>query len=210
MKKIIEGYIPLADMIAETFGPDCEVVLHDLADPQHSVVYVANNQVTGREIGGSFDLLVKEVMLSPKLKENYVANYFFKAPNGHAIRSSTLLLKDEEGKVQGALCINNDISRFYKEMEYLKYFLPGMENTNALQESDTDGNVAQMVTGLIDDIMGDIDVKQMNRENRIEKIRFMDNKGIFLMKGAVELVAEKLEVKVVTVYSYLDEVRGKR
>ena len=50
----------------------------------------------------------------------------------------------------------------------------------------------------------------MNRENRIEKIRFMDNKGIFLMKGAVELVAEKLDVKVVTVYSYLDEVRGKR
>ena len=36
-------------MIANTFGEDCEVVVHDLEDPEHSVVYVANNKVTGRD-----------------------------------------------------------------------------------------------------------------------------------------------------------------
>ncbi len=43
-----------------------------------------------------------------------------------------------------------------------------------------------------------------------KKIRFMDEKGLFLMKGSVEKAAEKLGVGKVTIYSYLDEVRGKR
>ena len=50
----------------------------------------------------------------------------------------------------------------------------------------------------------------MTREDRLEKIRFMDAKGIFLMKGSVDRAAEKLGVNRVTIYSYLDEVRGKR
>ena len=37
-----------------------------------------------------------------------------------------------------------------------------------------------------------------------------DSKGIFLMKGSIEKAAEKLGVNKVTIYSYLDEVRGKR
>ncbi|MDG2938824.1 helix-turn-helix domain-containing protein [Bisgaard Taxon 10/6] len=50
----------------------------------------------------------------------------------------------------------------------------------------------------------------MSRDEKIEKIRFMEQKGLFLMKGSIEKAAEKLGVNKVTVYSYLDEVRGKR
>lgn len=38
----------------------------------------------------------------------------------------------------------------------------------------------------------------------------MDQRGVFLVKGAIDRVAEKLGISKVTVYSYLDEVRGKR
>ena len=38
----------------------------------------------------------------------------------------------------------------------------------------------------------------------------MDEKGIFLVKGTVEKVAEIMGVTKVTVYSYLDEAKGKR
>ena len=50
MKPILAPYVPIADLVAKTFGEDVEVVLHDLSDPQHSVVYVANNKVTGRQV----------------------------------------------------------------------------------------------------------------------------------------------------------------
>lgn len=50
----------------------------------------------------------------------------------------------------------------------------------------------------------------MSREKRLELIRFMDQRGVFLVKGAVERVAEKLGISKVTVYSYLDDVRSRR
>ena len=41
-----------------------------------------------------------------------------------------------------------------------------------------------MVSSLIDHILKDISLDS-TREERVEKIRFMENKGIFLMKGSV-------------------------
>ncbi len=49
----------------------------------------------------------------------------------------------------------------------------------------------------------------MKRHEKIELIRFMDEKGIFLMKGSVEKVASLLGISKVTVYSYLDEIKNK-
>ena len=87
IKPALRPYVPLAQMLVQTFGADCEIVLHDLDDPAHSVVYVENPSVTGRQLGASFDQLVKKVILSDDLKENYAANYYFTAPNGKRIRS---------------------------------------------------------------------------------------------------------------------------
>ena len=47
IRPALAPYVPLARMLAQTFGQDCEVVLHDLAAPERSVVYVANPSVTG-------------------------------------------------------------------------------------------------------------------------------------------------------------------
>ena len=43
----------IAQDLASEFGPDCEVVIHDLKtkDPEHSIVYIVNGHVTGRSIG---------------------------------------------------------------------------------------------------------------------------------------------------------------
>jgi len=81
LNPILYPYIDLAKMIVETFGDDCEVVLHDLADIEHSVVYVENPKVTCREVGQSFDQLIKKVILSKELKNNHVSNYYFKSKN---------------------------------------------------------------------------------------------------------------------------------
>lgn len=38
----------------------------------------------------------------------------------------------------------------------------------------------------------------------------MDEKAVFLVKGAIDKVAESLDLSKVTIYSYLDEVKGKK
>jgi predicted transcriptional regulator YheO len=222
MHPIIKSYVPLAQMLVETFGDDCEVVLHDLIQPEHSVVYVANSKVTQRRVGQSFDQLVKKVIYSKGLKNDFVSNYYFRAQNNRLIRSSTLLLRDNTKTLIGAICINLDTTRITNGLDYLKSFLPNSEAlfvedvSDAMLHDDfvsTDEslNVKQMIVSLIDNILDDcINPQDLSRDEKIEKIRFMDNKGIFLMKGSVELVAEKIGVNKVTIYSYLDTVRGKR
>ena len=111
MKAILTPYISVAEMLVRTFGADCEVVLHDLDDPEHSVVYVANGAVTGRKVGDSFDQLVRQVILSHELREDYVANYYFTAKNGKRIRSSSLLIRGADGK--GAV---DDLSALYETL----------------------------------------------------------------------------------------------
>ena len=214
IKPILQPYVPIADMLSQTFGEDCEVVIHDLSTPERSVVYVANNRVTGREPGQSFDHLITQVLFSEKLKDEYVANYYFTARNGKRIRSSTLLIREKDGTLAGAMCINLDTTRITQQMEFLRSMLPaGMEAEAAMADlrvTEQPGHVADIVDGLIRNIIGSKPSSEMSREERIEKIRFMEEKGIFLMKGSVDKVAAYLNMNRVTVYSYLDEIRGKR
>lgn len=213
MKPILIPYTSAADMLACTFGPDCEVILHDLDMPEHSVVYVAGGAVTGRKVGDSFDHLVRQVLLSEDLRKDYVANYYFTAPNGRLVRSSTLLIKNTDGHLEGALCINLDTTRISEQIRFLQSFLPEAEPAGQKSGEEAPvqtGHVAAMIEKLMDGILGNVRPLELSREERIEKIRFMDAKGIFLMKGSIEKAAEKLGVNKVTVYSYLDEVRGKR
>lgn len=213
IKQELRPYVPLAQMLVQTLGPDCEVVLHDLDTPAHSVVYVENPSVTGRKVGESFDQLVKQVILSDDLKENFVANYYFTAPNGKRIRSSSLLIKDAGGRLTGALCINLDTTKVTEQIAFLQSFLPAAPQSAGKAEEEpasTPAHVSVMIENLMDKILADCDAKNLSREERIRRIRFMDEKGLFLMKGSVERAAEKLGVGKVTIYSYLDEVRGKR
>ena len=212
IKKELLAYIPLAQMLVQTLGPDCEIVLHDLDTPAHSVVYVENPSVTGRKVGESFDQLVKQVILSDDLKENFVANYYFTAPNGKYIRSSSLLIKDDAGHLTGAMCINLDTAKPAQALSFLQSLLPPEPKKAAPDAGDTDtgAHVSVMIENLMDNILQGADVQNLTRDERLEKIRFMDEKGLFLMKGSVEKAAEKLGVGKVTIYSYLDEVRGKR
>ena len=56
---ILENLKGVAQMIADTFGRHCEVVVHDLRDLEHSLIYIAG-KITGRSVGAPItDLVVK-------------------------------------------------------------------------------------------------------------------------------------------------------
>ncbi|MDD0822897.1 helix-turn-helix transcriptional regulator [Mannheimia sp. AT1] len=211
MNPKLTPYITTADMLVETFGKHCEVVLHDLATPENSVVYVAGN-VTHRQVGQNFDHLVTQVIMSDRLKNDFVANYYFES-QGKLIRSSTQLIFDEdaqpEHKLIGALCINIDTSPITTQIAYLNEFLPNLHPAQS-QASDEELPLSALMNRLIESILGSDLPQALSRDEKIEKVRFMEEKGVFLMKGGIDKVAEKLKVNKVTIYSYLDEIKGKR
>jgi predicted transcriptional regulator YheO len=82
-----------------------------------------------------------------------------------------------------------------------------MSSEKASKKDDSIQNVEDIADQLIRKIIANSQHPFMKRHEKIELIRFMDEKGIFLMKGSVEKVAEQLGISKVTVYSYLDEVK---
>ena len=208
MHPLLKRYIPIADMLNATFGEDCEVVLHDLADPEHSVVYVANGQVTGRALGQGIEHLVREVMQADGPEQDFAVNdYFHKG--GRLIRSSSLFIRDDAGKLIGAMCINLDTTKITQQIAFLQSLMPSPPKKETDNAPKDISRVEGMVLSLIDNILAGCDVRLLTREERIEKIRFMQQRGIFQVKGSIEQVAKRLGITKVTVYSYLDELRKK-
>ena len=210
MNAILKRYFPIADIIAGTFGKECEVVVHDLEKPEQSVVYVVNGKVTGREKGQSFDHLIKNVLLSKDFKEDRLINYVFELNDGKKIRSSSLLIRDGKKKVIGMICINYDMTRYQVMQESLNSFLGMVAETEETPSEEPDQDVMEIIDDLIMKIIGNDDAKNLNRKRCVELVKFMDEKGIFLVKGAMDKVAELMGVSRITVYSYLDEAKGKR
>lgn len=46
----------------------------------------------------------------------------------------------------------------------------------------------------------------MEKEDKIEIIKYLDQRGAFMIKGAVDQVADKLNVSRYTIYNYLKEI----
>lgn len=209
MNPHIKNYIPIARMIGDTFGSHCEVILHDFSNPQNSVVYTRNNVVTNRQVGESFtEYFVKEVLLSRKFQDDCSVNYMMTGSNGQTIKSSTVLIRDDGGKVIGALCVNIDVTCLSALMSQISETM-GMEPPSITVEKEVEvlPHVKQIVDDIIDQTIGSQDVELLSREQKIQLIRFMNAKGIFLIKGATDKVAERMNISKVTVYSYLDEIK---
>ncbi len=207
MNPILKTFFPIADLIAGTFGPNCEVAVHDLEQPDRSVVYVANGAVTGRKEGQSFDHLIRNVLLNNRFEDDRVINYTFQTGE-KTIRSSSALIRNSENKVVGMICINYDLSPYLQAKQNLDAFLLSEGETEMVEEPDK--TVMEVIDQLILKIIGDANVSELPRKRLIELVRFMDEKGVFLVKGAMDKVAELMGISKVTLYSYLDEAKGKK
>ena len=77
---ILVHYIKVGEIIAEMFSPYLEVIVHDLTNPNQSIIAIFNSHITGRKIGdGTSDIGYKK--LSNELPDKIV-NYNNKSPSG--------------------------------------------------------------------------------------------------------------------------------
>ena len=95
--------------LARALGPDHEVVLHDLRLIPNSIVAIGGS-LTDRSVGGpTTDLLLR--LVHQRRNEN-VLRYQTRSADGRILRSSTLFIRDPDGKPVGCLCLNTDITEW--------------------------------------------------------------------------------------------------
>ena len=100
----------LAKGIASQFGPNCEVVVHDLTESHHSILAIHNN-LSGRRVGDPTTELGNQRIADPDFPA-VVANYPNRLPDGRATKSTSIGLRDRQGNYVAALCLNIDLTAF--------------------------------------------------------------------------------------------------
>jgi predicted transcriptional regulator YheO len=207
---ILAALTPVVHGVAATFGPLCEVVLHDYRNPEKSVVAVAGS-VTGRTVGGAMSEIGMRVLAHGDEAADQL-NYVTRARNGTVVKSSTMVLRDSTGAVFGALCVNVDVSAVGKVHELLGA-LAGAGSAPAELPVTTFGNdIDSVVDALVDAhrTRQRGSWPELDREERLELFDGLDARGVFAVRGAVEQVAARLGISRASAYHYLARARAAR
>ncbi len=198
----------LAEGLRRLFDPLCEVVIHEFSDLEHSIVCLEGN-ITGRAIGGAATDLLLEKFESGDTDQDLHC-YLTSLPGGRVMKSSTIFLRDDDGRAYGAFCVNFDITSFLRFEKMLNGFV-ATEDRNGVSEMLTDNlhlTLQEMVAETLHE-MGD-SPSLMSREDKVALIQRLHKKGIFQVKKAVPILADLLGLSRATLYNYLREARVER
>jgi predicted transcriptional regulator YheO len=200
----------LARGIARQFGSNCEVVVHDMtpSDPEHSIVAIENGHVTGRRLGDGPSHVVWEALKADPKKIDDRLSYLTRTEDGKILKSSTIFIRDAEGKVVGLFAINYDITVMKAMEDQLRLFT----------SPDIPEEEPQKIIHNVNDLLEEL-IKQsvklvgkpaalMNKEEKVKAIRFLNDSGAFLITKSGQRVCNFFGISKYTLYSYIDEAKG--
>lgn len=202
---VLKSFIPIAEGIAKTFGSFCEVAIHDFTDYSSSIVAIFNGHITGRTVGSPITNLGLEIMRKGLNGEDTLLNYANGSIPQKKIKSSSLMIRDEAGNLVGCLCINLDLTYFSMAGQ----IIDGIMMT--APEKDQSEAFSLTITDLEEQLINEASEKigkpviLMDKTEREEFISYLDEKGLFLIKGAVQKVADLLSISKYTLYNYLEK-----
>jgi len=204
----------LLKTLSAQFGPNCEIVLHDLKNQpyDHTIVAIENGHVTGRKVGDCGTNLGLQVLRGVENDGNKY-NYFTRTKGNRILRSSTLYIRNSAGKVIGALCINFDITDFILAEKSLNYFTDQYHKEGVPEVEEYFANdVNELLQKLIEESVRHIGkpLAYMTKNDKIEAIRYLDEKGAFLIKKSGDKIAKFYDISKYSLYSYLEEIRSQK
>lgn len=209
-KSLIEFYARLAHGIAVQFGSNCEVVVHDLQskDREHSIVAIENGHISGRKVGdGPSQIVLKSLKNIESVPDDRLA-YLTRTKDGKILKSSTIYIRDDNGKVIGIFGINYDISLMAAAAEQLRVFTSA--DPGSAQAEPISTNVADLLEELIEQSVRTVGkpAALMTKEDKVRVVRQLNDAGAFLITKSGPRVCQYLGISKYTLYSYLDEIKS--
>lgn len=203
-------YFRLAKAIARQFGPNCEVVVHDLEsnDPESSIVAIENGHVSGRQIGDGPSHVVLDALHGDRSNLQDHLAYLTKTKDGKILKSSTIYIRDDFGVARGIFSINYDITLMLSMEQALRTF-----TATDLPEPEP-AAISRNVSDLLDELIAQsVEVvgkpaALMSKEEKIRAIQFLNDSGAFLITKSGDKVCKFFGISKYTLYSYIDEAKA--
>lgn len=206
---VLQFLLRLAKALAAQFGPNCEVVIHDLLsnDPDSSIVAIENGHITGRKVGDGPSRVVQEALNGDTAEDRLC--YLTKTRDGKTLKSSTVFLRDDDGKPIGILAINYDITLLLAMENTLHQFTAtGSGEEESITVTTT--HVSDLLEELIEQSVRRVGkpVDLMTKEEKVEAIKFLNDTGAFLITKSGNRVCKYFGISKYTLYSYLEEAKN--
>jgi predicted transcriptional regulator YheO len=197
---LLEQLKQVGNGLAQTFAPFCEVVVHDLLDPQHAILAIHNN-LSGREVGHPATELGLARILNPDF-EQVVANYANQFSDGRQVKSTSIGIKDSEGRYIAALCMNVDMTLFQGIQSAMNQFARVDSGTSVRESLDPAGSDA--IRSRIDEFAARLATtpRSLKAEDRRALLQELKTSGLLEIRRAMETVAAHMGVSRASVYSY--------
>ena len=205
----LRAYVPLVEGIAGLLGPTCEVVLHDLAAMPHSIVAIENGHVTGRRSGDApTDQMLRSLRNADETPD---VRLYLTSRDGKLLKSLAVTLRGDDGRPLGVLGVNLDISDLVHAQRVLTAITTLGKGADGVDPTEEvfGGDIRDVLAGMITAILNELGKTPatMTREEKMEVVKRLEERGAFLVKRSAEQVAEALDLSRFTVFSYLKEIR---
>lgn len=203
-KEVLHSYQNFINGLGAYLGDGYEIVLHSLENYEHSVINILNGEHTGRKIGAPITDLALELLDKLSSTGEDCITYFSTNKKGEPLKSTTIAIRGEKGRIIGLLCMN-----FYMNTplaDILATLIPPsskMQTTTSRENfvENSDELIESTLASVQEKILSDPMILQSNKNKMI--VYMLDDYGIFNIKDAVIKVADLLKISKNTVYMHL-------
>ena len=211
----IEFYRPIIEFLALFLGAEAEIILCDT----EKILLIEHPMDENRYIGAPISEMQQALIQNPECNLlPYNINYRTLSSKGDKMRSATMFIREGD-TLLGLLTINHNVGELVRIRTYLNTLISGDQGHNVLQTAKKSGKPMQSyetltlsVTEMIDKVLEEATIRfsvppnRLTANEKLSVIREMDSRGVFLAKGSVNEVAEKLGSSKATIYRYLHQL----
>lgn len=221
---LLQKYDRLIDFFGQVLGQDYELSLFDLRAEGCPLIFTAGGLNSGRPLGTP--LTAAGLSMLERFRQGDrepLVNSHSVTADGHLLRSSAVILVDDDDEPEGLLSVRFDDNRyrdlvdemlhlchpdhFWQEIEGLE--LAGLnrpsDSGQAFSAPDGELTAAEAVRRML--LEANTTADALTSEERLHIISELEKHGYFRLKGAVREVTEVLHCSQASVYRYLAQLR---
>lgn len=211
----VELYRPIIEFLALYLGKKSEIILCDT----QKILIIKNPIDESRYEGAPLGEMLQAMINNPEYSSiPYNVNYRSLSHSGEKMRSATMFIREEQ-LLTGLLTINTNVSELVKARSVLDLLINGESGHSRQKKAehkskDSFETLTLSVSGIIGSVLEEATTRfnapynRLTAYERLSVIREMDSRGVFLAKGSVNEVADKLGASKATIYRYLHQLQS--
>lgn len=211
---LTKHYRDMMKFLALVCGVDTELVLTDTS----SILHVENPMDPKTAPGAPLGEREKNFLQDREYEgKECIVNYRALSDTGDRLRASTMIIRDEKGKPAGTFTINSRVENLIRVRQIVDNLINGDNSNLNVQEPKTAAVYENLSVSLEDMVAETVDkglmesgvpAERLTPAEKKKIVHELDQKGVFMVKGAISIVAKRLSSSDATIYRYLQHFNG--